>query len=182
MLAPDGPDATVVTLHASRTTRHPVLPLGVPTARRGLATARPARYAIARLRAELEGGPPRRRRSRSSGSRPRRSPPSRRPTSQPPPPRSRSCRSRAALVGQLGGPISHTFHASDTTLSNALAITRLGALIALVGIALADRRRPPAIDPHRRRRLGGRLRRLRASRRTSCSSPARRCSSARSSS
>lgn len=45
----------------------------------------------------------------------------------------------AALVGQLGGPISHTFGASDTTLSNALAITRLGALIAFVGIALADR-------------------------------------------
>lgn len=45
----------------------------------------------------------------------------------------------SALVGQLGGPISHTFHASDTTLSNALAVTRLGALIALVGIALADR-------------------------------------------
>jgi len=46
----------------------------------------------------------------------------------------------SALVGQLGDPISHTFHVSDTTLSNALAVTRLGALIALVGIALADRR------------------------------------------
>jgi MFS family permease len=45
----------------------------------------------------------------------------------------------SALVGQLGGPISHTFHASDTELSNALAVTRFGALIALVGIALADR-------------------------------------------
>ena len=45
----------------------------------------------------------------------------------------------AALVGQLSGPISHAFNASDTTLSNALAITRLGALIAFVGIALADR-------------------------------------------
>jgi MFS family permease len=45
----------------------------------------------------------------------------------------------SALVGQLSGPISHTFHASDTTLSNALAVTRVGALIAFVGIALADR-------------------------------------------
>src|SRR5437868_2831176 len=44
-----------------------------------------------------------------------------------------------ALVGQLGGPISHAFHASDTTWSNALAVTRGGALLAYVGIALADR-------------------------------------------
>jgi MFS family permease len=45
-----------------------------------------------------------------------------------------------ALVGQFGGPIKHTFDASDTSLSIALAITRIGALIALLGIALADRR------------------------------------------
>src|SRR5439155_819707 len=46
----------------------------------------------------------------------------------------------SALVGQFGGPIKHTFDASDTALSIALAITRIGALIALIGIALADRR------------------------------------------
>lgn len=45
----------------------------------------------------------------------------------------------AALVGQLGGPISHAFGASASTLSGALAVTRLGALIAFPGIALADR-------------------------------------------
>jgi MFS family permease len=45
----------------------------------------------------------------------------------------------SALVGQLGGPISHALHASDTTWSNGLAVTRLGALPAFVGIALADR-------------------------------------------
>ena len=45
----------------------------------------------------------------------------------------------AALVGQMGGPISDAFNASDSQFSNALAITRLGALIAFVGIAFADR-------------------------------------------
>jgi MFS family permease len=45
----------------------------------------------------------------------------------------------AALVGQMGGPISHAFDASDSTWSNALAVTRLGTLLAYVGIALADR-------------------------------------------
>jgi MFS family permease len=45
----------------------------------------------------------------------------------------------AALIGQLGGPISKAFNASDSTFSDALAITRLGALIAFVGIAFADR-------------------------------------------
>jgi MFS family permease len=45
----------------------------------------------------------------------------------------------AALVGQMGGPISNAFDASDSQFSNALAITRLGALIAFVGIAFADR-------------------------------------------
>ena len=45
-----------------------------------------------------------------------------------------------ALVGQFGGPIKHTFGATDTSFSIALAVTRIGALIALIGIALADRR------------------------------------------
>jgi MFS family permease len=45
----------------------------------------------------------------------------------------------AALVGQMGGPISHSFDASDSAWSNALAVTRLGALLAYAGIALADR-------------------------------------------
>jgi MFS family permease len=100
---------------------------------------RTGRYAFARLREELEGGPP----------------------AEPPKPvmglptatftdeQSTHLASAAAavavvsfasaLVGQLGGPISHAFHASDTTWSNALAVTRLGALLAFVGIALADR-------------------------------------------
>lgn len=45
----------------------------------------------------------------------------------------------AALVGQMGGPISHAFNASDSAWSNGLAVTRLGALLAFPGIALADR-------------------------------------------
>ena len=44
------------------------------------------------------------------------------------------------MVGQFGGPIKHTFDATDTSFSIALAVTRIGALIALIGIALADRR------------------------------------------
>jgi len=101
---------------------------------------RTARYAIARLRAELDGAP------------------------EPAPPKPVAGLPTAAfngeqathlaaaaasiavvsfstaLVGQFGGPIKHTFDASDTALSIALAITRVGALIALFGIALADRR------------------------------------------
>ena len=46
----------------------------------------------------------------------------------------------AALFGQLSGPISDTFHASDATIGVALALTRLGALFALFAIAIADRR------------------------------------------
>jgi MFS family permease len=46
----------------------------------------------------------------------------------------------AALFGQLSGPISHSFGASDATIGDALAITRLGALFALFAIAIADRR------------------------------------------
>ncbi|MDP9334662.1 MAG: hypothetical protein M3Q30_15340, partial [Actinomycetota bacterium] len=37
----------------------------------------------------------------------------------------------AALFGQLSGPISDTFGASDATIGVALALTRLGALFAL---------------------------------------------------
>jgi MFS family permease len=46
----------------------------------------------------------------------------------------------AALFGQLSGPISDTFRASDATIGVALALTRLGALFALFAIAIADRR------------------------------------------
>jgi MFS family permease len=46
----------------------------------------------------------------------------------------------AALFGQLSGPISHSFGASDATIGDALALTRLGALFALFAIAVADRR------------------------------------------
>jgi MFS family permease len=46
----------------------------------------------------------------------------------------------AALFGQLASPISHSFGASDATIGVALALTRLGALFALVAIAIADRR------------------------------------------
>ena len=46
----------------------------------------------------------------------------------------------AALFGQLNSPISKTFHASDAAIGYASAFTRVGALFALVAIALADRR------------------------------------------
>jgi putative MFS transporter len=46
----------------------------------------------------------------------------------------------SALFGQLAGPIGDSFGASDATLSNALAVTRVGALVALFATALADRR------------------------------------------
>ena len=45
----------------------------------------------------------------------------------------------AALFGQLGDPIAKTFHESNRGLASALAITRSGALIALVAASLADR-------------------------------------------
>lgn len=45
-----------------------------------------------------------------------------------------------ALFGQLNSPISHAFHSSDAALGDATAITRAGALFALVAISLADRR------------------------------------------
>ena len=107
---------------------------------------RTARYAIARLRAELEGAP---------------QPPAPKPvvglptaafTSEQATHRAAAAAAVAvvsfasALVGQFGGPIKHTFDASDSAFSIALAITRIGALIAFIGIALADRRgRRPAI-------------------------------------
>jgi MFS family permease len=101
---------------------------------------RTARYAIARLRAELEGAPVPVRPNHVIGL----------PTATFTREQSTHLATAAAavavvsfasaLVGQLGGPISHTFHASDSTLSNALAVTRLGALIAMIGITLADRR------------------------------------------
>jgi len=137
-LAPDGPDATVVgfTPHGRLDVpffRWAFRPLVAVSQRRA------RRYAIARLRAEFEGGPPAVPPKPVVGL----------PTATFTPEQATHIASAAAavavvsfasaLVGQLGGPISNTFHASDTTLSNALAITRLGALIALVGIALADR-------------------------------------------
>jgi len=45
----------------------------------------------------------------------------------------------AALFGQLSDPVAKTFHASNGELGGALAVTRLGALIALVAAGLADR-------------------------------------------
>jgi MFS family permease len=45
-----------------------------------------------------------------------------------------------ALFGQFSSPISDAFHASDARISVALALTRVGALIALIPTALADRR------------------------------------------
>ncbi len=46
----------------------------------------------------------------------------------------------SALFGQLSGPISDSFHASDSRISLLLAITRIGALLALPVTVLADRR------------------------------------------
>jgi MFS family permease len=45
-----------------------------------------------------------------------------------------------ALFGQFNDPISETFNASDARMGNMLAITRVGALLALFATALADRR------------------------------------------
>lgn len=46
----------------------------------------------------------------------------------------------SALFGQFDGPIGDTFHVPNSTMALALALTRLGALPALVVTALADRR------------------------------------------
>ncbi len=45
----------------------------------------------------------------------------------------------AALFGQFGDPIAKSFHESDGNLASAFAITRVGAVIALVAATLADR-------------------------------------------
>jgi MFS family permease len=45
-----------------------------------------------------------------------------------------------ALFGQFSAQISHTYGASNADLTVALAITRIGALFALIPTALADRR------------------------------------------
>lgn len=46
----------------------------------------------------------------------------------------------AALFGQNADSVAKAFHASNADLGGALAITRLGVLVALVASALADRR------------------------------------------
>src|SRR4051794_26855439 len=138
VLQADGADATVVTM-----VRHGRL--DIPFFRWAfrplvaISQRRAGRYALARLRAELEGAP--------APSPPK--PVMGLPTATFTDEQSTHLASAAAavavvsfasaLVGQLGGPISHAFDASDTYWSNALAITRLGALLAFVGIALADR-------------------------------------------
>lgn len=45
----------------------------------------------------------------------------------------------AALFGQFGDPIAKSFHQSDGQLAGAYAITRVGAVVALVAATLADR-------------------------------------------
>jgi MFS family permease len=45
-----------------------------------------------------------------------------------------------ALLGQLAGPVKDAFGATDARMGVVLALTRVGALIALFVIALADRR------------------------------------------
>jgi MFS family permease len=135
----DGPDATIVETSGEGR-------IGIPFfgwAFRplvGISQRRMARYAVAALRAELEGAP-----------RPR--PPKPVPGLPTAPFTGEQATHLAtaaaavavvsfstALVGQFGGPIKNTFSASDTAFSISLAITRIGALIALIGIALADRR------------------------------------------
>ena len=67
----------------------------------------------------------------------------------------------SALFGQLAGPIGDSFDTSDATLTNALAITRVGAILALFATALADRRGGGDGDPPRRRGHRVRLRAVR---------------------
>lgn len=45
----------------------------------------------------------------------------------------------AALFGQFADPIAKSFHESDAGLANSFAITRVGAVLALVAATLADR-------------------------------------------
>ncbi len=83
------------------------------------------------------------------------------------------------LLTQNGDAVTDTFHQSDTTLGLALAIARIGVLVSLVVIALADRlgRRRLILFT-----LGGRVRRTSSPvwRRRSRSSPGRSSSPARS--
>jgi len=138
VVAADGPDATVVSFR-------PYGQLDIPFFRWAfrplvaISKRRTGRYVIAGLRAELEGAP--------AAVVPK--PVIGLPTAMFTQEQSTQLATAAAavavvsfgaaLVGQFGGPISHTFHASDTAFSDVLAITRLGALLAFVGIAFADR-------------------------------------------
>ncbi len=45
----------------------------------------------------------------------------------------------AAIFGQFANPISRTFHVSNSGLADAAAIMRVGALVALLAAAMADR-------------------------------------------
>ena len=45
----------------------------------------------------------------------------------------------AAIFGQFANSIAKTFHLSDSGLADAAAVTRVGALVALFGAAMADR-------------------------------------------
>ena len=106
-----------------------------------IAGNRAAAYAIAVLRHDLEGGP-----QPKAPSGVHRAPEravlttSRRRCSRRRRPRSRSSSFASALFGQLADPIGDSFGVSDATLSVALAITRVGAIVALFATALADRR------------------------------------------
>jgi MFS family permease len=139
VLSADADDATVVRVDAHGSLDIPFFRWAFrPLVR--ISQRRMARYAIARLRADLEGAPQPVPPKAVMGL----------PTATFTPTQATHLATAAAaiavvsfasaLVGQLGGPISHAFHASDATWSDRLAVTRLGALIALPGIALADRR------------------------------------------
>ena len=138
-LTQDGPDATLVGTTGEGRAGIPFFGWAFrPLV--GVSQRRTARYTVAALRSDLEGGdrPPR-------------------PKPVPGLPTAAFTTDQAthlataaaavavvsfstALVGQFGGPIKDTFNASDTAFSISLAVTRIGALIALIGIALADRR------------------------------------------
>ena len=105
-----------------------------------VAGKREGAYAIARLRHQLDGAPEPEPPRSVLGLPTCRSPPSRR-AARLGIGRGRASTSFAsALFGQLAGPIGDSFGASDATLTNALAITRVGAILALFATALADRR------------------------------------------
>ena len=138
-IAPDA-DATVVTARRRGHIDIPFFGWFFATARRGSPATGPPRTRSGRCDTRSAKRPRRNHRAASSGSRTSRSRPNRRPCSPRHRPRWRSRRSPSAIFGQLAGPIGDSFHASDATLSNALAITRLGAILALFATALADRR------------------------------------------